>query len=63
VSSRRLVLIVPALVLALAVWFGLSTHRAPTGQPPLAVMDLEQLRADFNRSADSTRVIVLLSPT
>ena len=49
--------------MAAAIWFGLSSHRAPAGQPPLAVMNLEQLRADFNRADGSTRVILLLSPT
>jgi hypothetical protein len=49
--------------MATAIWFGLSSHRAPEGQPPLATMSLEQLRADFNRASDSVRVIVLLSPT
>jgi hypothetical protein len=56
-----------ALILAVAaagaLWFGVLSHRTPTGQPPMAAMDLAQLRADFNRAADRPRLILLLSPT
>ena len=41
-------------------------RRVPEGQPPLATLSassLESLRADFNRDADRTRIILLLSPT
>lgn len=41
----------------------LADLRLPFGQPALAAMDLAALRADFNRAADRTRLIVLLSPT
>ena len=39
---------------------------APAGQPPLVEIDsraLSSLRAEFNRAASDTRVILLLSPT
>jgi hypothetical protein len=57
-----------ALMLAVVVvlWWVLSGHETPTGQPPLAHLEhttLERLQNDFNRNADAVRVIVLLSPT
>ena len=61
--KRLLLLLVPAAVLASAVSCGFIGHQAPSGQPPLAAMDLAALRADFNRAADRVRLIVLLSPT
>lgn len=61
---RRTVLFaIPAIALAAAVWYGLFAHQSPSGQPPLAVMDLAALRTEFNRATNQTRVIVLLSPT
>jgi hypothetical protein len=51
------------LLLGTAVSCGVFRHEAPTGQPPLASMDLATLRADFNRTADRTRLILLVSPT
>ena len=61
--KRLLLLLLPAAVLAAAVWYGYFGHQTPSGQPPLAAMDLAALRADFNRAADRPRLIVLLSPT
>ena len=61
--NRRLLFLIPAVVLVAAAWYGFATHRPPAGQPPLANMDLAALRADFNRDADRTRIILLLSPT
>jgi len=61
--KRLLLFLVPAAVLAAAVWYGYFGHQPPAGQPALATMDLAALRADFNRAADRTRLIVLLSPT
>jgi len=64
VSARRTALFaIPAIVLAIAVGYGVFAHQSPSGQPPLAVMDLAALKADFNRSSNQTRIIVLLSPT
>ena len=62
-NSRRWWFLIPAFVLALAVWYGLASSDVPDGQPPLTAMDLAALKADFNRASDQTRVIVLLSPT
>jgi hypothetical protein len=63
VSRRRIWLLLPVLVLAAALWYGLAASRTPHGQRPLAVMDLDALRGEFHRDAGVTRVILLLSPT
>jgi hypothetical protein len=64
VSARRtLPFAIAAVVLAAALGYAIFAHQSPDGQPPLAVMDLAGLKADFNRASDRTRVIVLLSPT
>ena len=55
-----------AFVAVAALWYFYGERRVPEGQPPLATLSaatLEALRADFNRDADRTRIIVLLSPT
>jgi len=57
--------VVVAAVLAAAAYL-LVAHRAPEGQPPLAMLDagsMGALRTDFNAAAGQVRVIVLLSPT
>jgi anti-sigma-K factor RskA len=54
-----------AAVVAVVVYL-LVAHRAPAGQPPLAMLDagsMAALRTDFNAAAGEVRVIVLLSPT
>jgi hypothetical protein len=51
------------LLLAASVSCRFLSHDAPPGQPALAEMDLNALRADFNRASDLPRLIVLLSPT
>jgi hypothetical protein len=61
--KRFLLFLVPAAVLAAALWYGALGHRVPSGQPTLAIMDLGALRAEFNRTADRRRLIVLFSPT
>ena len=61
--KKLLILLVPAGMLAAGFWYGAFGHTTPTGQPPLAAMDLAALRADFNRASDRPRLIVLLSPT
>ena len=61
--KRTLLLLVPAALAVTAVWYGFLSHKVPSGQPPLAVMDLASLRTDFNRAADRPRLILLLSPT
>lgn len=61
--NRGALLLIPAIVLAFAIGYGLMAHKTPVGQPPLAAMNLEALKAEFNRASDRVRVIVLLSPT
>ena len=54
------------LIAAAVAWYRFAPGEAPVGQPPLVTIDavaLEGLRAEFNRHANETRVIVLLSPT
>jgi hypothetical protein len=63
VRRRRWLWAVPALILAAALWYNFAGSRTPPGQPPLAAMDLAALKVEFNRAADQTRIIVLLSPT
>jgi hypothetical protein len=60
--KRALLVVIPA-VAAAAIWYGAFSHQVPPGQPPMAIMDLAALRADFNRAADRPRLILLLSPT
>ena len=66
--SRRFAIFV-GVIAALAAamgWYLFGERRVPEGQPPLGILSassLEALRADFNRDADRTRVILLLSPT
>jgi len=55
-------LLIPA-VAAAGLWFTFLAPKVPTGQPPMAVMDLAAFRVDFNRAADRPRLILLLSPT
>ena len=59
----RTLLLILAIVLVFAICYGLMAHKTPVGQPPLAAMNLEALKAEFNRASDRVRVIVLLSPT
>jgi hypothetical protein len=54
------------LIAAVVAWHRLAPGEAPPGQPPLVTIEaaaLEELRAEFNRNANETRLIVLLSPT
>jgi len=47
------------------LYFTTGGH-APAEQPPLVVVDshaLSTLQAEFNRTSDDVRVILLLSPT
>jgi hypothetical protein len=59
-------LAIVAIVLVAAAYRYFGTHNVPAGQPALVTLDaasLDTLRADFNRSAGQTRVVILLSPT
>jgi hypothetical protein len=54
------------LVTAAVAWYRFAPGATPAGQPALVTIDaaaLESLRTEFNRHANETRVIVLLSPT
>ena len=60
-----LVSVVSATVL-FAVYYLYLGSTAPTGQQPLVRLDnsnIDSLRKSFNESADSVRVMVMLSPT
>jgi hypothetical protein len=49
-----------------AFWTVATRHQTPPGQPPLANLtpqSLEQVKQEFNSSADRERVLLLLSPT
>ena len=55
-----------ALLTAVAAWYRFAPGEAPAGQPALVAIDagtLEALKAEFNRNANATRLVVLLSPT
>lgn len=55
------------IVLAAALaWYRFTPGETPPGQPALVTLDsdsLQRFRDDFNRDANASRVIVLLSPT
>ena len=54
------------LIAAAVAWYRFVPGEAPPGQPPLVRIDaaaIDELRAEFNRTANETRLIVLLSPT
>jgi hypothetical protein len=58
--------VVVALVVGLASWMALQPRGTPTGQPPLESLNPQNF-ADFvrafNSSAQSVRLLLLLSPT
>jgi hypothetical protein len=62
-----LVFVVAAVVvLAVIARYQLAGHHVPAGQPPLAELtskSIGSLKADFNRSSDGLRIVLLLSPT
>ena len=60
-----LVTVVGAIVLFIVYYLYLGST-TPTGQQPLARLDnsnMDSLKKSFNESADSVRVVVMLSPT
>lgn len=60
-----IVLAVLVVIVLAGVYFTRTGH-APEGQPSLVEMNssaLAALQAEFNRTSDSLRVILLLSPT
>ena len=57
--------IVVAILLLIVYYFYLGST-APVGQQPLVRLDnsnIDSLKKSFNESADSVRVLVMLSPT
>ena len=66
-QSRRLICSITGALLAVAILSGCGPGTAPAGQPPMVLLGdnaaLDSLREQFNKAADRTRVIVLLSPT
>jgi len=62
--KRRWFAVGLAALAAVGGWYWLGLGEVPSGQQPLVEMQsLEKIREEFNRAADSARVIVLLSPT
>ena len=60
-----LVTVVSAILLFVVYYLYLGST-APTGQQPLVHLDnsnIDSLKKSFNESADSVRVVVMLSPT
>jgi hypothetical protein len=58
--------VVVVVVLAVIARYYFAGHQVPAGQAPLAELtskSLGSLKADFNRSADGVRIVLLLSPT
>jgi hypothetical protein len=54
------------LAAALAVTHFMTPGHVPAAQPPLEVMDsqaLAKLQNEFNSTAESVRLVLLLSPT
>ena len=54
------------MLLAVAGFYLLKPSHAPAGQKPLVEMNetaLAGVKAEFNRTSDSARMILLLSPT
>ena len=65
-SMIGVVVVICVVVLALGARLYLTGHQTPAGQPSMVYLtdhSLDSLKADFNRSADGIRIILLLSPT
>ena len=68
-KRKRIILILVAVVIAaalLGVYYFYLGSTVPNGQQPLARLNssnIGSLKNAFNESADSVRVIVMLSPT
>jgi hypothetical protein len=63
-NRRNLLALVVILAIALlSIYFDTRPRLAP-GQAPLAdIGNIEMLRAQFNRDAGQTRLVILVSPT
>jgi len=65
-KRKHIILIAVLIAVAAALYYFYGGHSTPKGQPPLFSFssgDLTPLKAAFNASLPSTRVIVMLSPT
>lgn len=59
-------IVLAAVVVVLGAMYFTSPGHAPAGQPALVEINgasLSALQAEFNRTSDKLRVILLLSPT
>jgi hypothetical protein len=65
-SRKRIFLAAIVLVVLGAAYYFYAGHSTPKGQPPMVSFSSDgpaSLKAAFNASASSIRVIVMLSPT
>jgi len=65
-KNKRIVLIGLVALVLLAFYYFYGGSTAPSGQPPLVRLNssnVASLRDEFNGSANSVRLLVLLSPT
>lgn len=66
VKVKYIVLLIVAVLACLAYWYYWGSSRTPPGQPPitsLTASNLDQFKQAFNNASDSTRLVLLLSPT
>jgi hypothetical protein len=66
--NRKIITLAGTLIVLTLGFLYYAGHgnTVPRGQPPLAYLDnsnLDSLRASFNQSSASIRVLLLLSPT
>ena len=60
------ILLVLILAAAGTAWYLYAGGSTPTGQPPLTKLNagnFSLLNTEFNRASDSTRILLLVSPT
>ena len=65
-TRKRILILIPALILCGALYYFYAGHQTPAGQPPLADLtpqNFTTLENAFNASNDDVRVLLLLSPT
>lgn len=66
-TSRKWIIFAIGFIAFLAAfWAVAARHQTPSGQPPLADVTLgtvDQVKREFNASAEGERVLLLLSPT
>jgi hypothetical protein len=65
-NRKRILLVVIFLLGFGTVYYLYGGHSVPKGQPPLVSFssgDITPLKTEFNASASSIRVVLMLSPT